>query len=172
VAPIRGFVEITVGIVPVVKVHAKLLASGSPTGSWAPVVIVAVYSVLAARSAFGVNIAVVPEYVTTPATDVPPGPVTVNVASSIVVAFIASLNVAVTTCATGTLVAPFAGAVAMTAGPRTGACSRPHPDIRPVSKNPRIQIIRAVTLRISFSYSIGGRALPCGSIGTPRRRLE
>ena len=61
VAPFRGFVEMTDGIVPVVKVHTKLLARWFPSGSAAPVVIVPVYTVLAARAALGVNVAVVPE---------------------------------------------------------------------------------------------------------------
>src|ERR1019366_8268795 len=43
IGPFRGFVEITVGIVPVVKLHTYLLASASPSKSLAPVVIVAVY---------------------------------------------------------------------------------------------------------------------------------
>jgi len=61
VAPFRGFVEITDGTVPVVKVHTKLFVRWFPRGSAAPVVIVAVYRVLAARAALGVNVAVVPE---------------------------------------------------------------------------------------------------------------
>ena len=46
VAPLGGVTEITVGgthgLLPVVKVHTKLLASATPTSSVAPVVIVAV----------------------------------------------------------------------------------------------------------------------------------
>src|ERR1035441_157462 len=95
IAPFTGFVEITWGVVPVVKLHTKLLASAFPTGSLAPVVIVAVSSVLAARCAAGVNVAVVPEYATVPVTEAAPGPVTVKVDPFIVVEFIASLKVAV-----------------------------------------------------------------------------
>jgi hypothetical protein len=66
VAPLTGTVEITVGNEEVgdgavVKVHTKLAASARPVGSFAPVVIVAVYKVLVARTAVGVNVAVVPE---------------------------------------------------------------------------------------------------------------
>lgn len=51
----------TAGVAAVVKVHTKLLASGTPVGSCAPVVIVAVNKVLLARITVGVNVAVVPE---------------------------------------------------------------------------------------------------------------
>jgi hypothetical protein len=61
VAPLTGTVEITVGGGAVVKVHTKLAASATPVGSFAPVVIVAVYKVLVARTAVGVNVAEVPE---------------------------------------------------------------------------------------------------------------
>jgi hypothetical protein len=60
VAPFTGTVETTVGGGAVVKVHTKLAASGAPVGSFAPVVIVAVNKVLLARTAVGVNVAVVP----------------------------------------------------------------------------------------------------------------
>jgi hypothetical protein len=60
------------------------------------VVIVAVYTVLYARTGLGVNVAVTPLYETVPAT-APPGPVTVKVDPLIVTAFIASLNVALRT---------------------------------------------------------------------------
>jgi hypothetical protein len=59
-APLAGTVEITVGGAAVVKVHTKLAASGTPAGSFAPVVMVAVNKVLLARTAVGVNVAVVP----------------------------------------------------------------------------------------------------------------
>jgi hypothetical protein len=42
IVPFRGFVETTVGIVAVVKVHVTLLARLFPAGSRAPVVIVAI----------------------------------------------------------------------------------------------------------------------------------
>jgi hypothetical protein len=60
-APFKGFVEVTVGIVPVVKLQAKLAAKPAPLGSWAPVVTVATYTVFAASEFVGVSVAVVPE---------------------------------------------------------------------------------------------------------------
>jgi hypothetical protein len=60
VALLAGTVEITVGGAAVVNVHTKLAASGAPAGSFAPVVIVAVNTVLLARITAGVNVAVVP----------------------------------------------------------------------------------------------------------------
>jgi hypothetical protein len=61
VAPLTGIVEVTVGGAAVVKVHTKLAASAAPVGSFAPVVIVAVYKMPVARRADGVNVAVLPE---------------------------------------------------------------------------------------------------------------
>jgi hypothetical protein len=153
VAPIVGTVETTVGA-PVVKLHEKLLASAFPTVSVAPVVIVAVYTVLAAKDAIGVNVAVVPEYVTAPTTGNPPVAVTLKVEVFIVAAFIILLKVAVMTCETGMPLAPFAGAVAITAGLEKETCSRPHPAVRLVSRNTAIKSAGIVTLRISFSYSV------------------
>ena len=65
VAPFAGSVKVTVGAVvsaaaPVVKVHTKLLANALPARSLAPVVIVAVKRVLAARLADGEKVAVKP----------------------------------------------------------------------------------------------------------------
>ena len=63
VAPFAGTVETTVGgaaVVAVVKVHTKLAASGAPSGSFAPVVIVAVNTVLLARTTIGAKVAVLP----------------------------------------------------------------------------------------------------------------
>jgi hypothetical protein len=60
VAALAGVVEMTVGG-PVVKLHTKLAASGLPPGSFAPVVMVAVYSERAASEAVGVKTAVLPE---------------------------------------------------------------------------------------------------------------
>jgi hypothetical protein len=60
VAPFTGTVDTTVGGAAVVKAHTKLAASGTPVGSFAPVVIVAVNTVLLARTAVGVNVAVLP----------------------------------------------------------------------------------------------------------------
>jgi hypothetical protein len=59
-APVIGTVEITLGGGAVVKVHAKLAARGAPVGSFAPVVIVAVYMVLVVRATVGANVAVTP----------------------------------------------------------------------------------------------------------------
>ena len=87
-APFSGFIETTAGIVPVVKVQTKFAVRPIPVEFFAPIVIVAVYSVLGRRAAFGVNVAVVPENVIVPVTGVTPGPVTVKVAAFIVVAFI------------------------------------------------------------------------------------
>jgi hypothetical protein len=113
-APFAGMVETTMAGGAVVKVHTKLAASATPVGSFAPVVIVAVYKVLVARAAVGVNVAVVPEYVIVPPTAVAPGPVNVNVAALIVAGFIASLNVAETAVLTATAVAPLTGTVEIT----------------------------------------------------------
>jgi hypothetical protein len=60
VAPLAGTVEVTVGAGAVVKVHTKLAASAPPVASFAPVVIVDVYKVEAARSTPGVKVAVFP----------------------------------------------------------------------------------------------------------------
>ena len=87
-----------------------------PATSVAPVVIVAVYTVLYARATAGVKVATVPEYVTAPLTATPPGPVTVKVDALIDAALIASLKVALRTWLMGTLAAPFTGAVAVTVG--------------------------------------------------------
>jgi hypothetical protein len=59
-APLIGIVETTVGGAAVVNVHTKLAASAAPVGSFAPMVIMAVYKVLLVRTAVGVNVAVVP----------------------------------------------------------------------------------------------------------------
>jgi hypothetical protein len=59
-APFAGTVDTTRGGAAVVKVHTKFAASEAPVGSFAPVVIVAVYKVLVARTADGVKVAVEP----------------------------------------------------------------------------------------------------------------
>ena len=59
-APLIGTAEITVGGAAVVKVQTKLAASAAPVESVAPVVIVAIYKVPAARVAVGVKVAEVP----------------------------------------------------------------------------------------------------------------
>jgi hypothetical protein len=116
--PFTGTVEITdgLGTGTVVKVHTKLAASAAPVRSFAPAVIVAVYTVPVARAVVGVNAAVVPAKVTVPATGVAPGPVKVKVAALIVAGFMASLNVAETAVLTGTPVAPIVGTVETTVG--------------------------------------------------------
>jgi len=116
VAPFTGTVETTVGPAAVVNVRTTLAASGAPVGSLAPVVIVAVYRVLLRKAAAGVNVAVVPAYVTAPATGVAPGPVTVKVVPLMVAAFMTSLNVVEIAVLTATAAAPFAGTVEMTLG--------------------------------------------------------
>ena len=60
VAPFTGTVEMTAGGGAVVNVHTKLAVSGAPAGSFAPVVMVAVNTVLLARTVVGVNVAVLP----------------------------------------------------------------------------------------------------------------
>src|ERR1700733_15073755 len=77
-----GSVKLTVGgvasgVAPVVKLHVFATASGLPAKSVAAVLIVAVKVVLAAKSLVGVNVAVVPLYVTVPATAVLLGPFSV-----------------------------------------------------------------------------------------------
>ena len=61
VAPLTGVVETTVGGAAVVKLHTKLANNVWPARSCAPVVIVAVNTVLLARTAVGSNVAVLPE---------------------------------------------------------------------------------------------------------------
>lgn len=94
-----------------------------------------------ARAAAGVNVAVVPENVTVPVTAAPPAPVTRNVDIFIVVAFIASLKLAVIICVNGTPVAPFAGVVAVTVGTTGILLVVPHPATRLVTTNARTQVI-------------------------------
>jgi len=121
VVPFAGFVAVIVGavvlaVVPVVKVHTKLLANALLAKSFAPVVMVAVNKVLAARLLAGVKVAVAPTKATVPATGVVPGPVKVKVVPLIVAGSIAVLNVAETFWLMGTFVAPLTGIVAMTVG--------------------------------------------------------
>ena len=159
VAPAAGTVEITVGA-PVVKVQTKLALRALPPGSCAPVVTVAVYTVLAANEAVGVNWAVVPAIVTAPATGVDPGPVNVNVVELIVALFINELKFADTATLRATPVAPFAGNRPITVGEiGLGACSRPHPATRATNTNATKDIFPTLNLRISFSCSTGSKAL-------------
>jgi uncharacterized protein (DUF58 family) len=105
----------------VVKVHTALLARLLPYMSCAPVVIVAVYSVLKARLRAGVKIAVSLEAskVTTPATAAVPGPVTVKVEPSIDAGFIGLLKVAVTIELGQAPAAPLGGVREVTTGELT-----------------------------------------------------
>src|SRR3990170_4300317 len=100
---------------PVVNPHTKLAASALPARSLAPVVIVAVYTVVAVRLLTGLKAAVRPAYVTVPDTGVVPC-FRVNVAVVIVKGSIASLNVARIFVLIGTPVAAEAGDVKLTRG--------------------------------------------------------
>jgi hypothetical protein len=83
----------------------------------------------------------------------------VKVEASIVAGFMGSLNVAPITWVMGTCVAPLMGDTATTAGgANPGACSVPHPATKTTISNARTEIVRAVSLLICFSYSIGGVA--------------
>ena len=124
IAPLAGTVETTVAGGAVVKVHTKLAASPAPVGFFAPVVMVAVNTVLVASAVVGVNVAVVPAKVTAPATGAAPGPATVNVAALIVAGFITSLKVAEIVVLTATAVAPLTGTVETTVG--AGAVVKTH----------------------------------------------
>lgn len=91
--------------------------SALPAASFAAVVIVAVYCVLAARLAEGVNRAVVPVMLTAPATTAPPVVLTsVKLAPLSVELVIVSENAADTEVFVATLVAAFAGNVEDTVG--------------------------------------------------------
>jgi hypothetical protein len=93
----------------------------------------------------------------------------VNVDVFSVAGFIGSLNVAAITCVIGTCVAPFKGETATTAGgAKPGACSTPHPAERAAARSVKIQIARADTLLICFSYRTGGMALRRGALDTLR----
>jgi hypothetical protein len=118
---LTGETESTVGGVgagTVLKVQTKLLANALPAGSFAAVVIVAVYSVLVASRAVGAKVAMLPLQLTVPGTEVTPGPVTVKVVAGElrVAQFIASLKVTLRTWFKGTPVAPFRGEEAVTVG--------------------------------------------------------
>ena len=56
----RGVTEVTVGgtQLPLVKVHTKLFAKAMPSWSAAPLIIVAVYTVVPTRALDGVKVAV------------------------------------------------------------------------------------------------------------------
>lgn len=73
---------------------------------------------LVVRTAVGVNVAVVPAYVTVPETGVVPGPVKVNVAVLIVAGFMDWLNMAEIGVLTAIAVTPLTGTVETTDGER------------------------------------------------------
>src|ERR1700730_17748868 len=141
IAALTGFVEMTVGMVPVVKLHTELPARALPFASFAPVVIVAVYMELAANMVAGVKVAVVPEKVTVPVTMRPAGPTAVNEEALSDVGFMALLNVAVITDPTGTVIAPFAGVTLTTSGNDAGACSRPQPAKSRIKRMARTDVV-------------------------------
>src|SRR5437879_5230504 len=82
---------------------------------------VALYAVLAARLAAGLNSAVTPTDVALPDTAAPPGPVSVKVAAVMLAGSIASLKVAAKPVLIATPVAPFGGLVELSVGPEAGA---------------------------------------------------
>jgi hypothetical protein len=86
-------------------------------------VIVAVYVVFKLRLAFGVNVAMSFAYVTVPLTAPPPCAASVKVALVSVVAFIASLKVAVSAAVIDTPVAPLSGVTAVTVGAGGGGAA-------------------------------------------------
>ena len=94
-----------------------MLANALPATSRAPVVMVAVYCVLPARDALGVNVAVLPLTPTEPLTGVPLLVTTkVNVAVVSVALFIGSENMAANAELSATPVAPLSGDVESTVG--------------------------------------------------------
>ena len=127
VAALAGDVEETVGGVvsgaaPVVNCQEKLPVRGLLAASLAAVVMVAVYCVLPARGAAGVNVAVVPTTSTVPLTAAPPIVVASVKLAVVSVAFvIGSEKVAEIEEFVATPVAAFAGDVADTVGTGGGA---------------------------------------------------
>lgn len=120
-APFAGEFADTVGgvvsgMAAVTKFQVNLTASALPAASRAAVVIVAVYRVLPARLAKGVNLAVFPLTFTVPAIGPPPAVARVKLVAFRVELVIASENVADTEELTGTPVAPLDGAVSDTVG--------------------------------------------------------
>lgn len=81
---------------------------------------------------------------TVPVRVTPAGPVAVNVEVLIEVGFMALLNVAVSTDATGTAVAPFAGVTVTTSGKDAGASSRPQPAISRIKRKARMDDVLRV----------------------------
>jgi hypothetical protein len=120
VAVSAGSVELTVGgvvspVVPVVKLHVLLTAIVLPARSLTPVVIVAVYCVLAVRAGTGLKIALVLTQVTVPEIDIVPC-IKVNVVVLQLEGAIGSLKVAVILQLRGTPMAALKGMVELTVG--------------------------------------------------------
>jgi len=113
VAPLTEAVATTevgaAGLVTVVNVHTKAVASALPAVSVTPEVIVATYCVSTARLAVGVNVAVFPLTLIVPPTGPPPPATSEKVALFSADGLIGSENVADTAAFRATPVAPFAG---------------------------------------------------------------
>jgi hypothetical protein len=103
----------------VVKLQTEFSASGWPDESLAPVVIVAVCALLAARECEGAKVAVVPEEVTVPTTGVDPC-FNMNVVVVIVEGSIAVLKVAITFVLIGVPATTKAGELDVTVGADAG----------------------------------------------------
>jgi hypothetical protein len=121
VAAFAGEVADTVGGVvsrtaAVVNVELKLAASALPAASFAAVVMVAVYCVMASRGAEGANVAVLPLTFTMPEAAAPPGAASVKLAFVSVELVIGSEKVADTEEFSATPAAAFAGDMADTVG--------------------------------------------------------
>jgi hypothetical protein len=118
-----GELELTVGavvsvVVPVVKVHTLLTGNGLPARSFIPVVILALYEVLIARSLVGLKIAVLSTQLTAPVTAVSVSvSVKVNVVAVQVRGSIGSLKVAVMFLLVATSEVVSIGLVERTVGP-------------------------------------------------------
>jgi hypothetical protein len=125
VAPLAGTTDVTKGTVPVVNVQGLgtgPATKGFPAGSFTPLPIAAVYTVVGRRLAAGVKVAVVPAKVTVPVIAAPPAGVTVKFTVLIDVGFIGTLNVALMVVLSGTAVAPFAGLVDVITGAVNPVC--------------------------------------------------
>jgi hypothetical protein len=123
----------------------------------APVVIVAVYSVLTARLAAGVKTAVTPVTVTEPETAVVPC-FREKVVVPIVKGIIASLNVAATDELSATSVALLAGFVELTVGAIESEPPfplLPHPATKVTSSNARNHIFENTLYLFIFAPSLG-----------------
>src|ERR1700693_1785449 len=133
VAPTAGVVENTVGRVlstpePVVKVHTLLKAKALPARSVTPVVIVAVYWVLAVRAVPGAKIAAAPVHFTVP--EIRFGPwLKVNVPGVQLAGATVSLKYAAIFWLVATPVAALIGFVSVTVGLVVSAGGPPPPPL-------------------------------------------